>query len=228
KHGVSSDRLVYLPHVIDNGRFEASAAEQERKAKEWRRELGIGEQDLVVLFAGKLEPKKNPLFLPRLATAVTSPEVKFLVVGNGVMEQELKELAREDKRFFFADFQNQSTMPVVYRAGDVFILPSQGPDETWGLAINEAMACSRPVLVSTRCGCAPDLVREEQNGIIFESHDITRCAKFLNSMVKDRASLKNMGNRSLQLIQEFTFHRITTTLLEFIGARLTLTPAKQK
>ena len=47
-------------------------------------------------------------------------------------------------------------MPIVYRLGDLFCLPSQGPGETWGLAINEAMACKRQVIASNKCGAAID------------------------------------------------------------------------
>ncbi len=43
----------------------------------------------------------------------------------------------------FLDFQNQQKMPLVYRLCDIFVLPSMGPGETWGLAVNEAMACKR-------------------------------------------------------------------------------------
>ena len=49
-------------------------------------------------------------------------------------------------------------MPVVYRLGDLLVLPSIRW-ETWGLAVNEAFACSRPALVSDQVGCAPELIR---------------------------------------------------------------------
>jgi glycosyltransferase involved in cell wall biosynthesis len=51
----------------------------------------------------------------------------------------------------------------------VFVLPSKGPGETWGLSVNEALACDRPVLVSNKCGCAVDLVVPGENGLIFEA-----------------------------------------------------------
>jgi glycosyltransferase involved in cell wall biosynthesis len=54
-------------------------------------------------------------------------------------------------------FQNQSRMPIVYRLGDLVVLFS-GYGETLGLAVNEALACGRPVLVSDRVGCAADVV----------------------------------------------------------------------
>ena len=96
------------------------------------------------------------------------PRLKLVIVGNGKLENELKTKARGDKRLIFLDFQNQQKMPVVYRLCDIFVLPSVGPGESWGLAVNEAMACKRPVIVSEKCGCAPDLVKENINGWVFK------------------------------------------------------------
>jgi glycosyltransferase involved in cell wall biosynthesis len=57
----------------------------------------------------------------------------------------------------------------VYLLGDIFVLPSQGPEETWGLAMNEAMAAGRAVIASSMVGGATDLIRSEKTGWIFES-----------------------------------------------------------
>jgi glycosyltransferase involved in cell wall biosynthesis len=75
-------------------------------------------------------------YLLQLAKAIPMKN-KFLIVGNGPWKT-LKTIAGNDKRIIFLDFQNQQKMPSVYRMGNIFILPSKS--ETWGLAINEAMA----------------------------------------------------------------------------------------
>ena len=54
--------------------------------------------------------------------------------------------------------------------GDLFVLPS-AYGETWGLAVNEAMACGRPALVSDCVGCHPDVVRRGVNGDVFAADD---------------------------------------------------------
>jgi glycosyltransferase involved in cell wall biosynthesis len=63
-------------------------------------------------------------------------------------------------------------MPAVYRLSDVFVLPSRGPGETWGLALNEAMAAGRPVVASSKVGGARDLLRQQINGWLFESGNL--------------------------------------------------------
>jgi glycosyltransferase involved in cell wall biosynthesis len=88
------------------------------------------------------------------------------MVGNGILEPTLKAETRNDSRFVFLDFQNQSQMPILYRVADLFILPSLGPGETWGLAINEALASGTKVLASEFCGGAIDLINDF-NGLKF-------------------------------------------------------------
>jgi glycosyltransferase involved in cell wall biosynthesis len=85
-------------------------------------------------------------------------------------------------RVLFVPFQNQSAMPVVYRLGDALVLPS-GYGETWGLAVNEAQACGRPSLVSDCVGCARDIIRERENGMIFRTDDWDDCVRVMGDMV---------------------------------------------
>jgi glycosyltransferase involved in cell wall biosynthesis len=179
------------------------------KAKEWRESLGISDDQFVILFAGKLEPKKNPFFLLDLADQLPSDQFRFILVGNGPLENELKEKAAGDKRIIFIDFQNQQTMPVVYHLSDVFILPSNGPGETWGLAVNEAMACGKPVIVSDKAGCAEDLVKPGVNGYVLKTRNgsgeiVTR----LKEMAGDKKRSLEMGRASTEIIRSFSFENI--------------------
>ena len=166
RHGLKEFQLVYAPHAIDNNRFSDESGEKTLRAWEWHKELGFSESDCVILFAGKFEPKKNPRFILELSKQISSPSIKFLMVGNGILEDELKSDARNDSRFVFLDFQNQSLMPVLYRVANLFILPSLGPGETWGLAINEALVSGTKALASEFCGGAIDLINDE-NGLRF-------------------------------------------------------------
>ncbi|NDB75533.1 MAG: glycosyltransferase, partial [Verrucomicrobia bacterium] len=65
----------------------------------------------------------------------------------------------------FVGFKNQSELPPFYAAADFLVLPSVS--ETWGLVVNEAMACGLPAIVSETVGCAPDLVTEGETGFTF-------------------------------------------------------------
>src|SRR5439155_18234313 len=88
-----------------------------------------------------------------------------VMAGSGEIEAELRGFCAEHElnNVTFTGFVNQSELPALYAAADVFVLPS-GADEHWGLAVNEAMCAGLPVVVSREVGCVPDLVRDGVNG----------------------------------------------------------------
>ena len=184
--------LHWVPHAIDNERF-TDAEDADQKAIQWRRKLGIADDAPVILFAGKLEAKKAPEVLLEAFLELDTAEAHLAIVGSGPLEQALHERAAHHPRVHFLGFQNQSIMPVVYRLGDVFVLPSRGPGETWGLAVNEAMACSRPVVVSSQVGCAPNLV-DTDNGLVVPPDDVTALRDALDAFLGDSGAPSNDGN----------------------------------
>ena len=179
KHGLKEKQLVYAPHAIDNDRFADPTGEYANHAKKWRKELSITDDQQVILFAGKFETKKNPFFLINLAKELPSNEYKIVFVGSGPLERDLKKQATEN--CIFLGFQNQKMMPILYRLADIFVLPSVGPGETWGLAINEALVSGAKVLASDFCGGAIDLI-DSSNGIVINK---LTDYKFVAQLVKD-------------------------------------------
>jgi glycosyltransferase involved in cell wall biosynthesis len=222
-HGLKKNQLIFAPHVIDNERFYDNNGNYKLTALKWRRDIGIKDDEIIFLFAGKFEPKKNPLLLLRAFTKINNSNTHLIFVGNGILEEELKNTALNNKMIHFLPFQNQSVMPVVYRLGDVFILPSQGPGETWGLAVNEAMACSLPVIVSNKVGCAVDLVKQNINGFIFTSNnlsDLEKCmTEYLTSCMPvrtgmpDPVKLNRMGKASLQIVKEHSIENLAEIII---------------
>lgn len=69
---------------------------------------------------------------------------------------------------------------------NVFVLPSKGPGETWGLCVNEAMACSKPVIVSDKCGCYIDLIKDDVNGYVFNSLKSKDLVKKMSMIISDQ------------------------------------------
>jgi glycosyltransferase involved in cell wall biosynthesis len=213
KHGVREDQLVYAPHAIDNGRFAEPDNAYRQAASEWRNRIGLAESDLVLLFAGKLEPKKNPFFLLEIAKRIPDPRLKIVFAGTGVLETPLRKAAAADPRIKFIGFQNQLQMPIVYRLGDIFILPSQGPGETWGLGVNEAMASGCAIMMSEKAGGALDLVEEGINGIRFKPGDIEKCSHWIGRLLEDRRLLTDMKAASRHRIASFSYRQMMDALV---------------
>jgi len=210
--GLKEDQLVFSPHAIDNNRFSSGIFETKIKARNFRDMLGIQENDLVFLFAGKFEDKKNPLILLNaFLSAAFNNDIHLVFVGNGVLEFELKKQAKQSRLIHFMDFCNQSDMPAIYEMSNVFVLPSKGPGESWGLTVNEAMANGKPIIVSNKCGCAATLVENGKNGFVFEASDEEALKGYLKKMVTHRLSIPTMGDASKFKIEQHNFKKVAET-----------------
>lgn len=243
KFGLKEEQLIFAPHAIDNERF---ASNRKLEAKALRERLCITEDSVLILFAGKLERKKNPKLLleafidliterieenrklrivsPKIPETNYTTNVHLLFVGNGVLEKTLKKKVsllnsniylkpRIINKVHFIDFQNQTQMPIIYQACDIFCLPSQGPGETWGLAVNEAMASAKAIIVSDKVGCAVDLVKTNINGYIFKSGDKRDLVEKMSLIILS-SKKQSFGRQSSELIRNWNFKAIADTLIE--------------
>jgi glycosyltransferase involved in cell wall biosynthesis len=216
-HGLKPAQLVFAPHAIDNQRFAEPDGVYQQQATEIRQNLGFRQDDLVVLFAGKMETKKDPLFLIRFLDSIPDKRLKILFVGSGALLPAIQAAATKDSRILLIDFQNQQQMPSVYRVADLFVLPSKGPGETWGLAVNEAMAAGKAVAVSNKAGGAIDLVEDGVNGLILGNNQMAPLQKLILSALENKTQLAAMGRQSQLKIQSFSFKHIARAIEETVG-----------
>jgi glycosyltransferase involved in cell wall biosynthesis len=204
ENGLDSDQLVLASHAVDNDRFINSRISH-TEIKQFRENIGYAETDFVIQFAGKLEPRKNPFYLKEIWNYIASPHIKLLIVGNGPLGNELKAVCKNDDRIRFLDFQNQTQMPKLYQSCNALILPSVS--ETWGLAMNEAMASGIPVLASENCGGAIDLLQDDC-GFIFPLNNPQLVANTIGNWHDDEELYKNLKIKAKQRIKEFSYEKI--------------------
>ncbi len=203
-YGVSDDRLFPVPHFVDNV-FFARRAEQARTSGESarvRRELRIPDEALLFLFVGKFIEKKYPgdfVAACALAARRAARPVHGLLVGDGPLRPAAERIAEQlDAPVRFAGFRNQTDLPVCYAAADALVLPSDGR-ETWGLVVNEAMACGLPAIVSRQAGCADDLLDEGRTGFTFSARRTDELAdRMLQFLDADRQSMSGHARRKVQ------------------------------
>lgn len=214
-HGLKEKQLVFVPHAIDNDRFSANSDHFEKEANIWKKKLGIGDNHYVVLYAGKFDKVKNPGFILEVAKKLPGDSYRFILVGNGPLESELKDNNHDD-RVIFLDFQNQNVMPVVYRLGNVVVLSSNS--ETWGLAVNEAMACNRPVITNNMVGCAVDLIVSQQNGIVINKSDYEGAAEFIKKLKTGLISQEQVKSVNSSLLSVYSFSSIVSAVCDLLKA----------
>jgi glycosyltransferase involved in cell wall biosynthesis len=206
--GVPEDRIFAAPYAVD-GRLFARLAEEPGLREASRARWRIPEPSACFLFAGKLEPKKRVVDLVAAAEALhrERPDTHLLVVGTGASEPAVREAARPlGAAVTFAGFLNQGEMPAAYAAADCLVLPSDY-GETWGLVVNEAMACGLPAIVSDRVGCGPDLVRDRGTGFVVPFGDVGALAEAMRRIAADGDARRRMGETARRVVRDFSVER---------------------
>jgi len=217
--GVPQEKLFSTPHCVDVDHFTATP-ERLAEAAGLRSSLSIPTDATVLLFAGKLIPKKRPdlLLTAFLRVASDFPNAHLVFSGDGELLPELRSMLSTTEnpvtqRVHFLPFANQSAMPARYLLGDCLILPSEW-GETWGLAVNEAMHLGRPAIVSDRVGCHPDLLQHGKTGWLFRSGDVESLIQTLHQVLSlSRAELAEKGRAAQAHAASFNYENATAGLL---------------
>jgi 1,2-diacylglycerol 3-alpha-glucosyltransferase len=206
--GLGADRQFQPWDVVDNSHFELGANCARSNPAETRAKLEMPER--YFMCAARFVPKKNLGGLvdayALYVAAAPEPSWSLVLSGAGPLETDLRAqvaAAGLGERVLFPGFVKYGDLPAWYGLAGALVLPS-GCDQ-WGLVVNEAMAAGLPVLVSSRCGCMPDLVREGENGFAFRPGDRSALADLLARVAamapEERTSL---GRRSREIVSAFT------------------------
>lgn len=195
-YGASPERVFIVPHAPDHDFLSDKTTQLLPRRSDLRSHWSLSRGSTVFLLAGKLLPRKRPLDLIRAASAARGlgANIELLVVGDGPLRAICQEEAQNlGVPVTWAGFLNQTAIPSAYVASDALVLPSDG-SETWGLVVDEAMACGLPCIVSDQVGCGPDLVVAGQTGHVYRMGDITALAQLLVRHSGDRSRLAQMGD----------------------------------
>jgi glycosyltransferase involved in cell wall biosynthesis len=198
-YGARPDRIFFVPHVVDTDLFSSKSLASPEERLRLRRSWQLDEAAIVFLFAGKFTSNKRPMhFVESLAGAVSSAApVAGLMVGDGPLRRECEDFARaNDLPISFTGFLNQSEMPSAYFASDALVLPSE--EETWGVAVTEAMSCGKPCFVSDSVGCSPDLIVPNVTGEIFSLQQPEALKNIMIRYGRNPAALNEMSRNVLQ------------------------------
>ena len=213
ENGVPEHKLFSCPYFIDNQRFAISAEHLQPQREEIRDRWQIHRSAVCFCYVGKLETKKRILDLLEalrlLKMRSTNYSIHLLIVGTGELMNEAQNFAKKNQlSVTFAGFLNQSEIAQAYVAADCLVLPSDY-GETWGLVVNEAMACGLPAIVSDRVGCASDLVESGVTGEVFPFGDTVILSQIIELASGNILQLKQMGKNAHQRV----FDRYSITQL---------------
>ena len=205
RYGAKPERVFLVPHAVDNNFFRAEAERLKPIKSEVRKKWELDEAATAFAFAGKFIEKKRPMDFVRAVQLARqrSLRIQGLMVGDGSLRIACQDFARHrDVPIRFVGFLNQSQIASAYVACDALVLPSDG--ETWGLVVNEAMACGRPAIVSDKVGCGPDLIVPGKTGSIFPLGNVEALASQMLQMADHPARLTEMGACAAGMINNYS------------------------
>ena len=204
--GVKQERMTVAQMTVDVcaiRRFCAKDREAVRSAA--RARWGISADERVVLYVGRLEVYKGlQELLSAFARAVIAEkDLRLVIAGDGSLRPRVEEIAANaDCHTIYLGRLSGDDVLRAYLAADLLVLPSLF--EPWGLVVNEAMACGLPVIVSDRVGCADDLVRHGETGLVVGVGEETGLTGAIRQLVRDAPARSRMRHAAERLISNWT------------------------
>jgi 1,2-diacylglycerol 3-alpha-glucosyltransferase len=196
-HKIKDDLIFTAPNAVDNDFFASGAAEVREREGARRRELNLPNR--YFLFTGRLVAEKGVFDLLAAYAKleeVVRRQVGLVFVGDGAARGQLERQAATISPgvIKFAGFAQREQLATYYAFAEMLILPTH--TDTWGLVVNEAMACGLPVILSSVAGCAPDLVRENWNGLLISPKDVSSLVLAMQRLANDPNLRADMGANS--------------------------------
>ncbi|RPF38095.1 glycosyltransferase family 4 protein [Streptomyces sp. TLI_185] len=216
-------------HIATAGRTDVAASAVDFDAIPYGRDpsvraaLGIGDGDTVVGMVGRLDPQKAPLDFVRMAArvAVSHPRTRFVVVGDGEQNTQMRQLAAKlGVDMVFTGFRQDA--PRIASAFDVFVVSSLY--EGVGRSVTEAMASGRPV-VATAVDGVVDVVTHGSTGLLAEPRDPQGLAARVVWLLDHPQDAARMGEQARDLVRTlFAPKRMCTVLDEIYSSLLGCAP----
>lgn len=197
--GIPVDRVWRGCGVVDNAWWRERADQAEVASN--------NENPESFLFVGRLSPEKNLEVLLRAYVEYQETATNawgLTIVGDGPSAEKLERLANRlgARAIRWEGYKQPDKLPLYYANSSALVLPSTS--ESWGLVVNEALACGLPVLVSEACGCVPELVYPGLDGYVFNPRDPRALASLLLRASAEPERLTRMGRFGRRVVSQFT------------------------
>ena len=203
--GGGSRPIVVAPNAVDIEFFAGGARRARAQSSEVRRKRGLPER--YFLYVGRLVPQKGVFELVEAYAKLDAnlrQSISLVFAGDGVARDKVLKFAAAlaPGQVRLVGFKQREELPELYALADAVILPTHS--DPWGLVVNEAMACGKPVIVSSAAGCVEDLVRDGGNGYVVPAKDVASLAKAMSSLASDEELRKRMSRLSFEMIQAYS------------------------
>ncbi len=200
--GIRQDKLVTIHSGIDLTKFD-----EVNSPGSLRDELGIHADDFIVGTIAAFAGHKDYHNLINAAKVVleTNKKIKFVLVGDGELFDEIKKKAIElninDSIIFAGYRQNIGEFLGLF---DVFVLASR--KEGLGTSILDAQSVGLPV-IATRTGGIPEIIDNEKNGLLIEPRNPPELASAISTLLSDSQKRELLGRAAQKSVREFDINK---------------------
>jgi 1,2-diacylglycerol 3-alpha-glucosyltransferase len=204
------DKVIVVPNGVDLSPFQKDVVKINREY------LGFKQDDIILIYTGRLGPEKNLTFLLRAFAGIakTYPQTQLLLVGNGPVREDLEELVRIMgimDRVHFTGMLPYHDLPAYLGVADAFVTASV--TEVHPLSVIEAMAAGLPVL-GIRSPGVGDTIEDEVTGIIVGEEDVAEFTAKLARLISEPEKRKEMGSKASLAARAYSIENTTHLLLE--------------
>lgn len=199
--GSDKNHLIVNPIGIDHDKWKPNP----NFRFQVRRKLGIQDNEIVILYAARLEAQKQPLIFAETLKILTSRGINFyaIVAGDGSLRFALEKYINDNNLgacISLLGSVSQDEMHALYNASDIFFLPSK--NEGISSAIYEAMASGVPI-VGADVGGQSELVTPDC-GILIQDFPLEQqsdeYARVITELILDENRIKNMKTACVERI----------------------------
>jgi len=210
-YNIKNNQLFYAPYSVDNKFF----FHKNRNLEFFKNKFNPARKK-IILFVGKIIERKNPqVFLELALFFKDRKDLLFMMVGDGNLMGYCKNYIANNNlnNILLVGFQNRKQIRAIYKISYVLVMPSKY--ETWGLVINEAMACKLPVIASSACGCVDDLIKNKVTGFVYREGNFEDLKKKFLKLTDNRTLYLKIKSNLITYIKKYNFN-VTINSLEKI------------
>jgi glycosyltransferase involved in cell wall biosynthesis len=201
--------IAVLSPGVDHDRFHPSNRDPECR------------DDPIVLFVGAMHPRKGADVLARAIPLLSDVPARFIFAGpsGGPLEPEVRSIisgSGVQDRVEFRGQLSSEELPRVLAEADIFVFPTVWGTEGFGMVAAEAMACGVPI-VASRIAAIPEVVLDEETGLLVEPGDPVDLASKLRLLLGDPARRRCLGRAGAKHVQQYRWDRLADGLIEVLN-----------
>ena len=190
----SDKKTILTPIGLDDDRFAGCKCEND-----FRKEHKL-EEKKVLLYIGRMEQRRNPLFLLQLMESMPD-DYELVLIGDGPQMIDVVDFLKNHhlNNVLVLGKKQQEELPAIYAAADMFLLASDY--EIYGMVILESMYFGTPVISTSTAG-GKTIIENGVDGIVIDGLEDSKWTKYIKDICGNKDKLSNMSIAAKRKIQE--------------------------